>query len=102
MKKVIVTALVLGLGLALAGCSTATPEEQYVQKVQQQVVGAKTNSARELVSVGTAICRALEAGNSEDDLVVAASETGLTARELRVLVKAAHDYLCPEVRTEGS
>lgn len=91
MKK---TVIAMGLGLMLAGCSSATPEEMFLAEVHAGIIGTEDYPDREVLSLGTSACGAIANVPDRDELVSRLSGTELTDRELYVLLDAAEKYLC--------
>ena len=97
-KKVasVVTAGVVVLGLGLTGCApNFTPEETFVQKVHQQILGSEFSSDRDILELGVMICSALDGGMGRAEVVSVGSENGFTVREAGVVVDASEQFLCP-------
>ena len=96
MKKIVEMLAVITVGLVLlTGCSTATPEQQYVSTVRSNVLGLEDTADRDIVSLGQAACHALDVGVSREALMGVTEGNGYTSRESAVFVDGAIKYLCP-------
>lgn len=92
MKKTL--AVLAVAATMLSGCSSATPEEQYISELRAELFDGETYPDRSLLSVGAAACSAIQAGVSENELAKIAERNGLTAREGRAIATLAKKYLC--------
>jgi len=94
VASVVMVGVVL-FGLGLTGCApTFTPEEAYVSAVHGQILGSETNTGRDIVALGSAVCEALDSGISESQVVSIVVESGFTVREAQFIVDAAEKFLC--------
>lgn len=94
----IVVAIAAALLLAGGSVATASPAVastgEYVLFVKSELPSARGIPSGEIVTLGKTICKSLNV-LSVDRVVSSADDTGLTMREVSVLVVGAVWFICP-------
>jgi hypothetical protein len=99
-NKAVMTAALAGL-LVLGGASGAqaaapTANAKYVHYVHAHDAVTRNVPAKTLTSFGKLLCSNLRAGATKQQLI-SASPKGATRLLMKVSIKAATKYLCPDV-----
>ena len=94
-KKItaVIAALVIG-GSVTAAAPAGASTGEYVSFVKSELPSARGIPSGEIVSLGKTICKSLNV-LSVDRVVESADDTGLTMREVSVLIVGAVWFICP-------